>query len=226
MKQDSEFKLFCCCGVRKPDNFLKSAIIALLVLSVFFLLESIGIVIAFVVSSGDFSAVGAVYLFLVFDLTILIYASVCLCKLQNKKWKNFISFGTTVLVLSIVRLVLLGISFIFMLFWVWLLSGFIDTGNTDSGTIAAVVGLILTLFVISIILTCWSISVSLNIKKAAKLLHKDAKRNKNNQEYKRDQAFNSQNMTNSEHHNLNNQNNLRGPIPLDKNSMKKFAFMD
>ena len=175
MGDTKKFNLFCCCGEREPRAFLKGGFIALIVLSVLFIIET---VVTIVLLGHYASAAGGTYIFFAFDLTIIIYSAVCLCQLKNEEWKDFISFGTTVLVLSIIRLIILILSLAITLVWVGILNifvGHIEEGRNLVGSILAVV---LIMYGICIILVSWSISLAGSIKAAAKKLRKKEKKEK------------------------------------------------
>lgn len=175
MGDSKKFNLFCCCGERDPRAFLKGSCVVLIVLSVFFMIETIATILAL----GDFSAAaGGTYIFFSFDLTILIYSSVCLCQLKNEDWKDFISFGTTVLVLSIIRLVILILSFAITLVWVGILNVFVGDHEDGQKLVGSILAIVIVLYAISIILVSWCISLASNIKTASKKLRKKEKKEK------------------------------------------------
>ena len=175
MGGNSTYNLFCCCGPRKPEVFIKSACIALLALSIFFVLETIGTLVALGIYA---KAAGGTYIFFGFDLAIIIYGAVCLCQIKKKEWNDIKSFGVLVLVLAIIRLIILIISFLVTLIWVGILNIFVSHTAEGQKLVGSILAVIMVLYGISIILVSWSISLASNLKAASRKLSKKEKKDK------------------------------------------------
>ena len=169
MGETDSYNLFCCCGSKNPLEFLKGACVALLVMSIFFILLTAGTILA--LWNYAIAAAGT-YVFVVFDLVIIIYSSVTLSRIKTDKWEDVSCFVTTVFVLSIIRLVLLLISFIVTLLWLVLLTMLADGAAEIAGYLLAV---IFVMYGISIFTSSWAISMCKDMKKAVKKQKKAAK---------------------------------------------------
>ena len=168
MGETNSYNLFCCCGSKNSLDFIKGACVTLLVMSIFFILLTAGTILAL----WDYAiAAAGTYIFVVFDLVIIIYASVTLSRVKADKWDDVSCFVTTVYVLSIIRLVLLLISLVVTLLWLVVLTLLADGAADIVGYLLAVV---FVLYGISIITSSWAISMAKDMKKAVKKQKKAA----------------------------------------------------